>query len=107
MYALLDLVKHLYPIRTCHLNLTPENIRAGKFKVCLEYHIKNCAGPCVGLMTHDEYLKNIAEVKEILKGNTQEISKALFDKMQELASELKFEEAHKIKEKYEIGRAHV
>jgi len=102
MYALLDLVKHLYPIRTCHLNLTPENIRAGKFKVCLEYHIKNCAGPCVGLMTHDEYLKNIAEVKEILKGNTQEISKALFDKMQELASELKFEEAHKIKEKYEL-----
>jgi excinuclease ABC, C subunit len=102
MYALLDLVKHLYPIRTCHLNLTPENIRAGKFKVCLEYHIKNCAGPCVGLMAHDEYLKNIAEVKEILKGNTQEISKALFDKMQELASELKFEEAHKIKEKYEL-----
>lgn len=102
MYALLDLVKHLYPIRTCHLNLTPENIRAGKFKVCLEYHIKNCAGPCVGLMAHDEYLKNIAEVKEILKGNTQEISKSLFDKMQELASELKFEEAHKIKEKYEL-----
>jgi len=102
MYALLNLVKHLYPIRTCHLNLTPENIRAGKFKVCLEYHIKNCAGPCVGLMNHDEYLKNIAEVKEILKGNTQEISKALFDKMQELASELKFEEAQKIKEKYEL-----
>lgn len=102
MYALLDLVKHLYPIRTCHLNLTPENIRAGKFKVCLEYHIKNCAGPCVGLMTHDEYLKNIAEVKEILKGNTQEISKALFDKMQDLASELKFEEAQKVKEKYEL-----
>jgi excinuclease ABC subunit C len=102
MNALLDLVKHLYPIRTCHLNLTPENIRAGKFKVCLEYHIKNCAGPCVGLMAHNEYLKNIAEVKEILKGNTQEISKTLFDKMQELASELKFEEAHKIKEKYEL-----
>lgn len=102
MNALLDLVKHLYPIRTCHLNLTPENIRAGKFKVCLEYHIKNCAGPCVGFMAHNEYLKNIAEVKEILKGNTQEISKTLFDKMQELASELKFEEAHKIKEKYEL-----
>ncbi|WP_321439144.1 excinuclease ABC subunit UvrC [uncultured Bacteroides sp.] len=102
MNALLDLVKHLYPIRTCHLNLTPENIRAGKFKVCLEYHIKNCAGPCVGLMTHDEYLKNIAEVKEILKGNTQEISKSLFQKMQDLAMDLKFEEAQKVKEKYEL-----
>jgi excinuclease ABC subunit C len=102
MNALLDLVKHLYPIRTCHLNLTPENIRAGKFKVCLEYHIKNCAGPCIGLMTHDEYLKNIAEVKEILKGNTQEISKSLFQKMQDLAMDLKFEEAQKVKEKYEL-----
>lgn len=102
MNALLDLVKHLYPIRTCHLNLTPENIRAGKFKVCLEYHIKNCAGPCVGLMAHDEYLKNIAEVKEILKGNTQEISKSLFQKMQDLAMDLKFEEAQKVKEKYEL-----
>jgi len=102
MHALLDLIKHLYPIRTCHLSLTPENIRAGKFKVCLEYHIKNCAGPCVGLMSHDEYLKNIAEIKEILKGNTQEISKTLFQRMQDLAMELKFEEAHKVKEKYEL-----
>lgn len=102
MYALLDLIKHLYPIRTCHLNLTPENIRAGKFKVCLEYHIKNCAGPCVGLMSHDEYLKNIGEIKEILKGNTQEISKTLFQKMQDLAMDLKFEEAQKMKEKYEL-----
>ncbi|WP_321519637.1 excinuclease ABC subunit UvrC [uncultured Bacteroides sp.] len=102
MNALLDLVKHLYPIRTCHLNLTPENIRLGKFKVCLEYHIKNCAGPCVGLMSHDEYLKNIAEIKEILKGNTQEISKTLFQRMQNLAMELKFEEAHKLKEKFEL-----
>ena len=102
MHALLDLIKHLYPIRTCHLSLTPENIRSGKFKVCLEYHIKNCAGPCVGLMSHDEYLKNIAEIKEILKGNTQEISKTLFQRMQDLAMELKFEEAHKVKEKYEL-----
>lgn len=102
MNALLDLIKHLYPIRSCHLNLTPENIRAGKFKVCLEYHIKNCAGPCVGLFTHEEYLKNIAEVKEILKGNTQEISKALYQKMQELAMELRFEEAQAVKEKFEL-----
>jgi len=102
MYALLDLIKHLYPIRTCHLNLTPENIRAGKFNVCLEYHIKNCAGPCVGLQSHEDYLKNIGEIKEILKGNTQEISKSLFQKMQELSLDLKFEEAQKIKGKYDL-----
>ena len=100
MYALLDLIKHLYPLRTCTLNLSPENIRAGKFKVCLEYHIKKCAGPCVGLQSQDDYLKNIDEIKEILKGNTQEISRMLLEKMQELAGEMKFEEAQKIKEKY-------
>ncbi|WP_196068400.1 GIY-YIG nuclease family protein, partial [Bacteroides faecis] len=100
MYALLDLIKHLYPLRTCTLNLSPENIRAGKFKVCLEYHIKKCAGPCVGLQSQDDYLKNIDEIKEILKGNTQDISRMLLEKMQELAGEMKFEEAQKIKEKY-------
>lgn len=102
MNALLALIKRLYPIRTCHLNLSPENIRTGKFKVCLEYHIKNCKGPCVGLQSHDDYLKNIAEIKEILKGNTGEISKTLFDEMQRLAMDLKFEEAQKVKEKYEL-----
>lgn len=102
MNALLDLIKHLYPIRTCYLNLTPENIRAGKFKVCLEYHIKNCAGPCEGLQSHEEYMRNIGEVKEILKGNTQEISKSMLHQMQLLASELKFEEAQKLKEKYDL-----
>lgn len=102
MNAVLALIKQLYPIRTCHLNLSPENIRSGKFKVCLEYHIKNCKGPCVGLQSHDDYLKNIAEIKEILKGNTGEISKTLFDEMQHLAMDLKFEEAQKVKEKYEL-----
>lgn len=100
MNALLDLIKHLYPLRTCHLNLTPENINAGKFNVCLEYHIKNCAGPCVGLQSNEDYMKNIAQIKEILKGNTQEISKKLYKQMQELAAEMKFEEAQKMKEKY-------
>ncbi len=100
MYALLDLIKHLYPLRTCHLNLSPENIRAGKFNVCLEYHIKNCAGPCIGKQSQEEYLKNIAEIKEILKGNTQEIERMLFQQMQKLAAEMKFEEAQKIKKKY-------
>lgn len=100
MNAVLELIRKLYPIRTCNLKLTPENIRAGKFAVCLEYHIKNCAGPCIGLQTHEEYLKNIAEIKEILKGNTQDISRRMLEEMQQLASEMKFEEAQKIKEKY-------
>lgn len=102
MYALLDLIKHLYPIRTCSLNLSPVNIKAGKYNVCLEYHIKKCAGPCIGLQTHDEYMRNIAEIKEILKGNTSEISKAIFQKMNELATELKFEEAQILKRKYDL-----
>lgn len=102
MNALLELIKHLYPLRTCHLNLTPENISAGKFNVCLEYHIKNCAGPCVGLQSQEDYMKNIAQIKEILKGNTQEISKKLYKQMQELAEEMKFEEAQKVKEKYTL-----
>lgn len=100
--ALLDLIKHLYPLRTCHLALTPENIRAGKFNVCLEYHIKNCSGPCIGLQSHEEYMKNITEIKEILKGNTQDVSKTLLQRMQDLAVDLKFEEAQKVKEKYDL-----
>ena len=87
---------HTVMCRTCSLNLSPENIRTGKFNVCLEYHIKNCAGPCIGLQSQEEYLKNIDEIKEILKGNTQEISRMLFQQMQGLAAEMKFEEAQKI-----------
>ena len=102
MQAVLDLIKKLYPLRTCHLALTPENIRQGKFNVCLEYHIKNCKGPCIGMQSHDEYIDNIAQVKEILKGNTQAISDALMKEMMSLAEEMKFEEAQKVKEKYEL-----
>ena len=102
MQAVLDLIKKLYPLRTCHLALTPENIRQGKFNVCLEYHIKNCKGPCIGMQSHDEYMDNIAQVKEILKGNTQAISDALMKEMMPLAEEMKFEEAQKVKEKYEL-----
>lgn len=102
MYALLELIKHLYPLRTCHLALTPENIRNGKFKVCLDYHIKKCAGPCVGQQAHEEYIKNIGEIKEILKGNTKEISSMLYQEMQNLAAEMKFEEAQKVKERYQL-----
>lgn len=102
MQAVLDLIKKLYPLRTCHLALTPENIRQGKFNVCLEYHIKNCKGPCIGMQSHDEYMDNIAQVKEILKGNTQAISDALMKEMMSLAEEMKFEEAQKVKEKHEL-----
>ena len=100
MYALLDLIKHLFPLRTCKHDLSPENIRTGKFKVCLEYHIKNCAGPCIGKQSHEEYMQNIAQIKEILKGNTRVIEQQLYQQMQNLAAELKFEEAQKVKEKY-------
>lgn len=100
MNAVLELIRKLYPLRTCKLNLSPENIRAGKFKVCLEYHIKNCAGPCIGQQNLEEYMKNIGEIKEILKGNLREVEQMLMQQMQELAAEMKFEEAHKIKEKY-------
>ena len=102
MMAMLELIKTLYPLRTCNLALTPENIAAGKFKVCLEYHIKNCKGPCIGAQSHEEYMKSIAEIREILKGNTQSISNALMEEMQKLAEELRFEEAQKVKEKYEL-----
>ena len=106
MNTLLELIRKLYPIRTCNLALTPENIRNNKFKVCLEYHIKNCAGPCVGLHNHEEYLRNIGEIREILKGNVQEISKNLMKEMQALAEEMKFEEAQRLKEKYLLLENH-
>lgn len=102
MYAVLDLIKRLYPLRTCHLALTPENIGQGKFKVCLDYHIKKCKGPCTGLQSHEEYMRNIGEIKEILKGDISSISRALMEEMQRLAEELRFEEAQAVKEKYEL-----
>lgn len=102
MMAVLELIKKLYPLRTCNLALTPENIRNGKFNVCLEYHIKNCKAPCIAMQSHEEYMQNIAQIKEILKGNTQIISEALMKEMMSLASEMRFEEAQKVKEKYEL-----
>ena len=100
--SLLELIKNLYPLRTCHLPLSPENIRNGKFNVCLEYHIKNCKGPCIGLESHEEYMKYIQEAKEILKGNTAEIGRQMMREMQKLASEMRFEEAQVIKQKYDL-----
>ncbi|WFE86231.1 excinuclease ABC subunit UvrC [Parabacteroides chongii] len=100
--VMLQMLKELYPLRTCKYPLTPESIAAGKYDVCLEYHIKRCKGPCVGLQSQEEYQKNISEIKEILRGNISQISKHLYEEMQTLAAELKFEEAQKIKEKYEV-----
>ena len=100
--VMLQMLKELYPLRTCKYPLTPESIAAGKYEVCLEYHIKRCKGPCVGLQSMEEYQQNISEIKEILRGNISQISKHLYEEMQFLAGELKFEEAQKIKEKYEV-----
>lgn len=100
--VMLQMLKELYPLRTCKYPLTPESIAAGKYEVCLEYHIKRCKGPCVGLQSMEEYQQNISEIKEILRGNISQISKHLYEEMQALAGELKFEEAQKIKEKYEV-----
>lgn len=100
--VMLQMLKELYPLRTCKLPLTPESIAEGKYSVCLEYHIKRCKGPCVGLQSLDEYRQNISEIKEILRGNISQISKHMYEEMQVLAGELKFEEAQKIKEKYEV-----
>ena len=100
--VMLQMLKELYPIRTCKLPLTPESIAKGNYKVCLEYHIKRCKGPCEGLQTLEEYQKNISEIKEILRGNISQISKHLYEEMQKLSAELRFEEAQKVKEKYEV-----
>ena len=100
--VMLQMLKELYPLRTCKYPLTPESIAKGRYKVCLEYHIKRCKGPCEGLQTLEEYQQNISEIKEILRGNISQISKHLYEEMQKLAGELRFEEAQKIKEKYEV-----
>lgn len=100
MYVLLDLIKHLYPLRTCNLNLTDSSIRDGKFKVCLEYHINNCKGPCIGKQSKEEYKNNIEEIKRILSGDIQDIAKEIYEKMQELSLNLKFEEAEVLKRRY-------
>ena len=97
---LLETIHKLYPIRTCNLVLTPENIAAGKYKVCLEYHIKRCLGPCEGFQTMDDYNKNVESIKEILKGNTNIVSQKIYDEMQLCAENQQFEEAQKLKDKY-------
>jgi len=102
MNALLELINKLYPLRRCRHSLTPENIRGGKFDICLEYHIKNCKGPCIGKQSHEDYMKDIQEVKSILKGDTQIVCDLLMDEMKALAMEMRFEETQAIKEKYDL-----
>ena len=100
MYAVLDLIKELYHPRTCRQPLTKEGVETGKYKVCLDYHIKKCMGPCVAKQTFEEYQKNIAQAREILKGNTRKIQREMMDEMQRLAEELRFEEAEEVKRRY-------
>ena len=100
MYAVLDLIKKLYKPRTCHLPLSPESIGKGQFKPCLEYHIHNCMGPCVGRQSYDEYQENMRQAREILKGNTRQLRDLLYQNMQRLAENLEFEAAERVKQKY-------
>ena len=100
--TLLEFFRKLYKLRNCKLNLAEEQIRQGKFKVCLEYHIGNCLGPCVGKLDHDQYMKSIDQIKEILKGNISGVIKYLKDLMRLYSFEMKFEDAALIKDKLDL-----
>lgn len=100
MKTVLALIKQLYHPRTCRQPITKEGVETGKYKVCLDYHIKKCMGPCVGKQTYETYQKNIQQAREILKGNTRQVLRDLKDEMLKLSEELRFEEAEEIKQKY-------
>ena len=100
MYAMLDIIKRLYKPRTCRFPITKEGVEQGKYKPCLEYHIKNCDGPCINKQTYEEYQENMRQAREILKGNTRELSRNLYAAMQKAAEELRFEEAEMLKRRY-------
>lgn len=102
MNTVLDLIRQLFNLRNCNLNLTEENIRAGKFKVCLEYHIGNCAGPCVAKESEEEYNQTITAIKDIVKGNASSVSKYLQSIMKEQMAALQFEKAQLTKEKIDL-----
>ena len=102
MYAVLELIKKLYKPRTCRLLLTRESVERGAFKPCLEYHIHNCLGPCIGRQSYEEYAENMRQAREILKGNTRQLSDMLYKNMQRLAENLEFEAAERVKQKYLI-----
>lgn len=102
MHGLLGIIKELYHPRTCRFPITEEGIKAGKYKPCLEYHIRNCEAPCIGKQTREDYTQNIEQAREILKGNTREVQKLLYEKMMQAAEELRFEEAEMMKGKYNL-----
>ncbi|MBP3789353.1 MAG: excinuclease ABC subunit UvrC [Prevotella sp.] len=100
MYAVLELINKLYKPRTCRQPITREGVMEKKYQVCLEYHIKNCDGPCVAKQSYEDYQHNIMQAREILKGNTREVLRQMREEMQRLAEELRFEEAEEVKRKY-------
>jgi len=99
MNNLLELIRQLYPLRTCKFRLTESNIKAGRFKVCLQYHIKKCKGPCEGHQSEEDYMMAIKEIRTILKGNISQVIKAITETMEGYAAELEFEKAHQVKER--------
>jgi excinuclease ABC subunit C len=102
VHTILDLIKELYPLRTCNYDLSESNIKSYKFKVCLEYHIGNCKGPCEGFETLENYQKQVHAIREILKGNFKDSLRDFKKQMSDLAFDMKFEEAQKIKEKINV-----
>ena len=100
MHAVLELIEKLYKPRRCHTPLTAEKIAQGKYRPCLEYHLGNCKGPCIGKQSVEDYRESIAQAREILKGNTHELSKLIYDEMTQKADEMLFEEAEALKQKY-------
>ena len=102
MYAVLEVIKKLYKPRTCRFPITKEGVAEGKYKPCLEYHIHNCGAPCINKQSYEEYQENIRQAREILKGNTREVSKYLYDLMMKNAELLRFEIAEEYKKKYQL-----
>lgn len=99
MYAVLDIVRNTYPLRTCKLNLSEQNIQSGKYRICLQYHMGNCLGPCEGKIDHSDYMQFITNAREIIKGNFLSVIRALKTEMKQKSEALQFEKAHEIKEK--------
>ena len=104
--GLLELFRNLYPIRRCHQPMNKEGVENGKYKQCLEYHMKNCLGPCVGYQTHEEYMQYIEAAKRILKGDTASLRREMLKQMQELAEQMRFEEAEVVKRRYNLITSH-
>lgn len=102
MYAVLEVIKKLYKPRTCRFPITKEGVAEGKYKPCLEYHIHNCGAPCISKQSYEEYQENMRQAREILKGNTREVSKYLYDLMMKNAELLRFEIAEEYKKKYQL-----